>query len=369
MKNKIILSALSIIVASVAFTGCDSSNGNTANSAATTDKKASPQILTCSPTLSDMAKSITLPGELKAFNQVDIYAKESGFVKQVLVDRGSVVKKGDLLAVLDAPELAAQMAEAESKLNAEQAIYIASKSNYKRLFETSQIKGTVSVNDLEQMKSKMIADSAMVVSAKSAYQSLSDIQNYLNVTAPFDGIITERNISPGALVGVSRKNNTLPMFSLKQENKLRLVVAVPEIYASSIPDKQNVFFSVDAFPGKKFIAVLARKADAITQDIRSEMIEFDVDNSNFILESGMYAELNLQIQRADSSLFVPKSAVVTSTERVFVIQEDENGKAKWVDVKKGNESGDKVEIWGNVKPADVLVLNASDQLREGQEIK
>src|ERR1035438_4669423 len=247
------------------------------------------------------------------------------------------------------------------------AIFKASNANYKRLIQTSKTPGTVSENDLDIAHSKMLSDSSNSDAAKANYQSINDMKNYLNVIAPFDGVITERNISPGASVGPSSKNKDVPMFKLKQENKLRLVVAIPEIYTGSLPEKQVIKFKVKAYPDEEFTAVLARKASSINADIRSEMIEFDVDNPSKKLKSGMYAEITLNIERKDSTMFVPKTTLVSSTERTYVIRNN-NGIAEWVDMRKGNTVGNNIEIWGDIKPTDLLVTFASEQIRNGQKL-
>ena len=358
MKNKIISISILIIV-SFLFS-CNSNKES--------EKKETPKAIeTCSVTYEKPMKNITLPGELKAFNEVDIYAMVNSLVNNVLVDRGSVVRKGESIVLLDAPELDAQLAEAYSKMISADAIFKASNANYKRLIQTSKTPGTVSENDLDLAHSKMLSDSSNSDAAKANYQSINDMKNYLNVIAPFDGVITERNISPGASVGPSSKNKDVPMFKLKQENKLRLVVAIPEIYTGSLPEHQEINFKVKAYPDEEFNAVLARKASSINADIRSEMIEFDVDNPSKKLKSGMYAEITLNIERKDSTMFVPKTTLVSSTERTYVIRNN-NGIAEWVDMRKGNTVGNNIEIWGDIKPTDLLVTFASEQIRNGQKL-
>jgi membrane fusion protein, multidrug efflux system len=358
MKNKII--SIIILTTACFLFSCNSNKES--------EKKETPKAIeTCSVTFEKPMKNITLPGELKAFYEVDIYAMVNALVKNVLVDRGSVVRKGESLVLLAAPELEAQLSQAYSKMVSADAVFKASDANYKRLLETSKTPGTVSANDLDLAHSKMLSDSSDADAAKAYYQSINALKDYLNVVAPFDGVITERNISPGALVGPSSKNKDVPMFKLKEENKLRLAVAIPEIYSGSLPEHQEIKFKVKAYPDEEFTALLARKASSITSDIRSELIEFDVDNPNKRLKSGMYAEITLNLERKDSTMFVPKTAVVSSTERTYVIRVN-NGVAEWVDVRKGNTVGNNIEIWGDIKATDVLVTNASEQIRNGQKL-
>jgi RND family efflux transporter MFP subunit len=329
----------------------------------------------------ELEKGIRLPGELKAWQQVDIYAKVNSFVREVRVDRGSKVKKGEVLIVLNAPELESQLAEANAKYHAAQStytqkrtLYKAAYMEYKRLYETSKTPGTVSANDLENMQAKMQSDSiemlsaqSDVVSAKSYYEAEQQMKDYLTVTAPFDGTITERNVHPGAFVGPAGKGMEVPMLKLDDEAKLRLVVAVPETYTGSMLDGQPVKFQVKAYPEETFTAKVNREAGSLNTTIRSEMIEMDVPNVNKKLKPGMYAEVKLDVERTAPSLVVPKSALVLSTERSFVIRVT-NGHAEWVDVTKGNESNGLVEVFGPLKEGDKIVLNASDEIPDGKQL-
>ena len=332
--------------------------------------------------LEKLDKNIRLPGELKPYEQVDIYAKVSSFVKEVLVDRGSQVKKGDVLAILDAPELEAQLADASAKLRAAQssylekkAIYASTSAEYKMVYKTSLTPGTVSANDLQLAFAKMTADSSQmeaagenVEAAKSFYQNELEMKNYLTVTAPFSGTITERNVHPGALVGPASKATDLPILKLDEDDRLRLVVAVPEAYTGGILDKQPVEFSVKAYPDEVFKAIVNREAGSLNMNIRSEMIEMDVFTPDKKLKPGMYAEVKLETGRETPTLVIPKTSLVLSTERSFVIVV-KDGKAYWVDVIKGNDAGDSVEVFGPIKTGDIILLKASDEIENGKTVK
>jgi len=314
-----------------------------------------------------IVQNVRLPGELKAFEEVDIYAKLSSFVKEIPVDRGSKVKKGEVLAMLDAPELQSQLAEAASKLSAKEAAYRASRSTYKRLLDASKTPGAVSPNDLETTLSKMQSDSGEWNSAVSNYKAVKSLENYLTITAPFDGIITERNVHPGAFVGPSGKGSEQPLLKLAQQDKLRLVVAVPEIYSSEIKQNSKINFSVNALQGKIFTANVSRISGGLEQKIRSEMIEMDVANTSQELLPGMYAHVDIKLSNDARSWVIPKSALVSSTEKLFVIK-ILNGKALRIEVSKGNENADKIEVFGNLSAGDIIVSDASESIKEGQAL-
>jgi membrane fusion protein (multidrug efflux system) len=310
--------------------------------------------------------TIRLPGELKAFQEVDLYAKINSFVKEVLVDRGSVVKQGQELVRLDAPELDAQFIESREKLKSRESVFHSSQSYYKRLLQTSKTPGTVSLNDLEQAESKMAGDSSDVSSAKAAFQSFSELKNYLIVKAPFDGIISERNIHPGAFVGGSGKND-VPMLKLKEEGKLRLVIAVPEVYVGSLSETQPVKFQVRAFPSDTFTCMIKRVSRNLDLKTRSELVEMDIENKDHRLLPGMYAEVELGIGRSQPAYVVPQGAVFTNTEGVFVIRK-KNGLAEWVPVHKGNSRDGQVEVFGALTEQDEILEHGTDQIRTGQAL-
>jgi RND family efflux transporter MFP subunit len=315
-----------------------------------------------------LSSSLQIPGELIAYQQVDIYAKEASFVKRLYVDVGSEVSAGQLLGTMEAPELGSQLAGAQSNIKSREAIYMASKANYDRLFETSKTPGTISPNDLEQAAARKNADLAQLEAAKAAYRQVAEMQSYLQIRAPFSGVITARNVNPGAYVGPSGKGSEAPLFTLQEQKKLRLVISVPEAYTSYLSQKNEVNFSVKALPNQQFKARVKRMAGAIDNRLHSQRIEMDVVNKDKKLLPGMVAEVNLPLPANDSTFLVPKTAVVNSTESVFVIRVV-NNKAERVNVKTGREANGTIEIYGNLNPGDLLLKTATDEIRNGNALQ
>jgi RND family efflux transporter MFP subunit len=311
-----------------------------------------------------ITSSLKIPGELIAFQQVDLYAKVNSFVKKLFVDVGSEVKEGELLATMEAPELGSQLAGAQSTIKSREAIYLASKANYDRLVETSKTPGTISPNDLEQALARQNSDLAQLQAAQSAHMEILEMQNYLQIRAPFNGVITARNVNPGAYVGPAGKGSELPLFNLQEQKRLRLVLSVPEAYTSYLKDKNGVSFTVKSQPGQEFKAAIKRMAGSIDSRLRSQHIEMDVINNEKKLLPGMVAEVNLPLPSNDSTFIVPKSAVVNSTESVFVIRVV-NNKADRVEVRTGRENNGLIEIFGNLKEGDVLLRAGSDEIKNG----
>jgi membrane fusion protein (multidrug efflux system) len=314
-----------------------------------------------------LSSTITVPGELLPYQQVDLYAKVNSYVKGLMVDIGSQVHKGQLLATLEAPEINSQLSTANSRIKQQQAVYFASKATYDRLFNTSKTPGTISQNDLEQAEAKKNSDYANLEAVRSAYKESAANMAYLNILAPFDGVITARNVNLGAYVGPGGKG-TDPLFVLQDQQRLRLVVSVPESYTGDLSKKNEVTFTVKSLPNQKFTAKIKRLAGALDEKLRSERLEMDVYNTSKRLLPHMFAEVNVPLPAKDSTFIVPKTAVVTSTERVFVIKVL-NHRALWVNVQKGFQSGDMVEVYGDLKPGEQIVKQASDEIRDGSGIK
>jgi membrane fusion protein (multidrug efflux system) len=313
-----------------------------------------------------LSSAARLPGQLNPYNEVNLFPKVNGFVKKLFVDRGSIVKKGQLLVTLEAPEMESQLQSANSRYLQAKENAQASKEKYLRLKEAASEPGSVSPLDLDNAISKMKADDAMAQSERSNVESVKTMLEYLNIYAPFDGMIIQRNVSPGALVAPG-KSTDQPMLVLQDINKLRLEVFIPEDYVDKVDLKQPVSFIFNAVPGQTQTAKISRSANALSS-MRSEAIEIDVINKNGNLKPGMYAEVKIPMLSGAKSLLVPNTAIVRSTEKEYVVKND-NGKADLVEIKEGLVSSDATEIFGNLKPNDKVVLKASDEIKQGDKIQ
>ncbi|SDM43511.1 efflux RND transporter periplasmic adaptor subunit [Siphonobacter aquaeclarae] len=341
---------------------------------------AAPQVEVAEIQALQPSREVSLPGELLPWNKVNLFAKVKGFARAVKVDRGSFVRKGQVLIELDAPEVLSEVNQAQAQVQAQQANliqqqakYRASRLTYRRLVETNRMEGAVSANEIDQALSRMDSDSALVVVARESVEAAranlrtrQDLKQYLTITAPFDGMIVDRNISPGALVGPGDGN--LPLLVLQDNRTLRLTVAIPEVYANQLSGKSTVGFTVNAIPEKVFHGKFSRSAQSLIEAKRSMMAEFDIDNRSGELKAGMYAQVTLPVERTQKTLFVPKSAVVTSSEKVFVIKVN-GDKAQWVPVETGNPADSLMEVFGDVKAGEILVKKASEEIRDGQTIQ
>lgn len=308
-----------------------------------------------------VAITIKLPAQLAAYQEVSIFPKINGYVKFVQVDIGSKVEKGSLLMVLEAPELVQAVFLAKEKYARSKADFAIDKERYQRLLEAAKTAGAISPLDISSIKAKMDADSAVSNAEKANWQMQQTMLDYLKVIAPFDGIITERNVHPGALVSASSKDK--PMLELKQINRLRLQVDIPEALASNLKNRDTVSFYVSALQGKKLTGNISRSSSNINTQFRSERIEVDVRNNDGALAPGMYADVFLNFKGNETVLFVPKSAVVTSTERKYVLVMI-GEKITKVDVITGNQTADKIEVFGTLKAGDKVIAVANDEIKE-----
>jgi len=328
------------------------------------------------PVVSRQVSRVTeLPGEFQPFLSVSLHAKVPGYVDRILVDRGSVVKEGQLLVELSAPEMAARIAEAQSRLEAAEserlqaeAQLAAIESTYTRLKEAAETPGAIAGNELIQVEKQVEAARAMVRSrqqasraAEAAVQAQKELQSYLRIMAPFDGIVTDRLVHPGALVGPGADP---VMLVVQQVSQLRLVVAVPEEDVGGIMSDARVTFQVPAYPERTFSGTVARISHALERSTRTMAVELDVPNHDGLLAPGMYPTVHWPVRRARAALFVPKTSIVTTTERTFVVR-SQNGRAEWVDVRKGVAEGNLQEVLGELNPGDLVVRRATDELREG----
>jgi membrane fusion protein (multidrug efflux system) len=329
-----------------------------------------------------LSMTVRLPGELQPYEAVAIYPKVTGFVEWIGVDRGSRVRNGQLIIRLVAPELTAQRSEAQAKIQTAEAQRMeaeaklsADESTYQRLRAAASTPGVVSGNDLQIAQKAAEADRARVRgaedstnAAKQSLQSIAEIEGYLQVKAPFDGVITERNVHPGALVGPSGGPGVaVPMARIETPSRLRLVIPVPEAYVAGIREGTKVEFTVPAYPGQTFNAPVARISQSVDVKTRTMPVELDVSNPSRRLAPGMFSEVLWPVRRPRSTLFVPTSAVARTTERVFVIR-IRDGKAEWVDVKTGANSGDLVEVFSDLKEGDEVALRSTDELRAGTQV-
>jgi len=326
--------------------------------------------------------TLTLPAQISPYEAVDVYPKVTGFIESISVDRGSKVHTGELIIRLSAPELAAQRTQAEATLHAAEAQLATAQAKlasdhgtYLHLASAAKTPGVVAGNDLQVAEQTAAADSSQVnaasnnvQAARDALRGVAQLESYLDIRAPFDGVVTQRNLHPGALVGpASGQAGSQPIVRIESVDRLRVVIPVPEAYAAGVQQGQQVTFSVPAFPGRTFRAPIARISHAITQNTRTMQVELDLRNADAQITPGSFANVDWPIHRTYPTLFVPSAAVTTDLQRTFVIRVQQ-GKAEWIDVQIGVTVNGKTEIFGSLQPGDSVVANATDSIRNGTNV-
>jgi membrane fusion protein (multidrug efflux system) len=329
-----------------------------------------------------LALTVHLPGEIEPYEVVAIFPRVNGFVKSISVDRGSHVRAGQDIAQLEAPELIAQRSEAQSKLQAAKAQFAAAEAKaasdegtYEHLKAAAATPGVVAGNDLfvaqkalDVDRSQLKAQQENVNAAQQSLQAIAQTEAYLQVKAPFDGVVTERNVHPGALVGPAGASGSAPpMLRIETLSRLRVVVPVPEAYAAGVPEGTKVEFTVPSFPGRTFSGRIARIAHSVDIKTRTMPVELEAGNMKGELSPGTFSDVLWPVRRSYPTLFVPTSSVANTLERTFVVR-IRDGKSEWIDVKTGVTVDKMTEVFGDLHESDIVAVRGTDELRAGTTV-
>jgi len=298
------------------------------------------------------------------------------------VDRGSHVQRGQLLVRLTAPEIVSQRSQAEaavraaeSQLATAQAKLASDNGTYLHMVAAAKTPGVLAENDVEVADQTVSADQGTVAAAeqnvsaaRDALSSVSQMESYLNITAPFDGVITARNLHPGALIGpASGQGGAPPILQIVDDTRLRLVVPVPEAQVGEMKVGEDVGFTVPAYPGQTFKAPIRRISREVDQSTRTMPVELDVLNRDGRVSPGSFTTVSWPLERNYATLFVPASAVTTDQQHTFVIR-IRNNKAEWVTVQTGQTVNGQIEVFGDLAAGDQVVKTASDAIHAGDSV-
>jgi RND family efflux transporter MFP subunit len=311
-------------------------------------------------------QTIELPGNTQAFTEAPIYARTSGYLKQWYCDIGAHVKRGQLLAEIETPELDEQLEQTENQLKtAEANLQLAQVTADRWVYlEKSSV---VSKQERDQAVSDLNAKRATADSDRANVARLRKLQAFEQVYAPFDGVITARNTDVGDLI---QGDNTAPkeLFHLAALGKLRVYVSVPEVYASAIKSGETVTLTLDAFPGENFAGTLVRDSNSIDLGSRTLRVEVDVDNPAGSLLPGAYAFVHWKLPSAARAVTIPTNTLLFRAEglRVAVVR---GVQAKLVPVTIGHDYGSSVEVLSGLTSEDTVILDPSDSIMEGSAVK
>lgn len=342
--------------------------GRQANAlAAATEIHARQYVTTIEARLRGDAQRLTLPGTLQGGIESTIYARTSGYVLRWTKDIGSAVKKGELMAQISAPEVDQQLSQAiAARSQAAENLSLA-KSTAER-WEGLRQKDAVTQQDLDERRSAYTQAQANFAAADANVHRLQQLQGFANVAAPFDGVVTRRNIDVGDLIDGGNGNTGRALFSVAQVDPLRLYVYVPQAYAHRIKIGDPVAIELAERSGEKFTGVIARTARAIDAATRTMQVEIRVPNENGALIAGSYVQVVLPIAAAASTVVVPTDVLLFRPEGTRVASVDAHGRVHLTTVKLGTDYGDAVEILSGVVAGARLISHPADSLSDGDAV-
>jgi len=361
------VAVLAVALGAAVFAGIHSRASTERNLDAATQRAAIPTVTVTHPLQGSKAQEVVLPGNTEAFIDTSIYARTNGYLKQWFVDIGAHVHRGELLAIIDAPELDQQLQQAEADLKSAQA--------NQQLAETTNVrwqglvaKHAVSQQEADQVASDLAAKQAAVAAAEANVGRYKELQGYERVTAPFDGVITARSTDVGALINAGSSAEPHELFHLDQVGKLRVFVSVPEVYADSVRDGEQVDITQDADPGHVVRGTVTRNAKAISQTTRTLNVEVDVDNSGGDLLPGAYVFVHMKLPAAANTVTIPSNALLFRAQglQAGVVRD---GRVQLVPIRIGHDFGATVEVIAGLTPQDEVVLDPSDSLMSGMPVE
>jgi RND family efflux transporter MFP subunit len=335
--------------------------------AAWTDAQAVPTVQIIKLKSPKAGSTLTLPGDVQAFTSAPIYAQVSGYVKKWYFDIGAPVKKGQLLAELDTPNLAGESAQGRANLVnalAAQKLSEATARRYDALFA----QGAVARQAKDEKDADLAAKNAAVAAARANLYSVSSQENFRHLVAPFDGVVTSRAVDVGALVTVGTPTST-PLFTVSDLTKLRIYVRVPQNYASYIRPGMEVTFTVPQHPGRVFHAKQVASAGAVASSTGTVLVQFGLDNTDNALQPGAYAEVKFPLPAGANGIRVPATALMFRDEGMQVATVDATNHVRLKTVNIARDMGASVDVGGGISPKDRIIDNPADALRDGDEVK
>ncbi|MEO6803096.1 MAG: efflux RND transporter periplasmic adaptor subunit [Granulicella sp.] len=337
-----------------------------------TNSMAVPQVLAITLKQGDPAQEIVLPGNIQAFRDAPIYARTSGYLKQWFVDIGGRVKKGQLLAIIDSPEVDQQLLQGRADLATAQSNLQISQTTANRYADLVKSK-SVSQQDAENFAADAQAKQTMVHSAEANVKRLEEMQSFEKITAPFDGVITARNTDNGQLINAGNSStgtgtaggNGRELFHIAAIDTLRVFVNVPQIYSRDAKPSTTVDLTLSQFPGRKFFGKLVRNANAIDPVTRTLLVEIDVKNSSGELLPGSFAEVHLKLAAGAPTILLPVSALIFRADGLQVATLD-GDHAKLTPITAGRDFGNQIEVISGLTANQKVIDSPPDSLVDGE---
>ena len=332
-----------------------------------TEEAAIPTVAITHPGVESGEEDLVLPGTLQAYVESPIYARTNGYLKKWYHDMGSSVKKGDLLADIDTPEVDQQLDQARADLNTSKANVQLSEITAARYSELLKTDG-VSKQEVDNALGDLAAKRAMVQSSEANVRRLEDLESFKRIYAPFGGVLTQRNVDIGTLINAGNGGTSQQLFYLAQTDPIRVYVNVPEAYAPSIHAGLGAYLELTQYPGQKFQGKVVRTANAIDLSTRTLLTEVDVPNASGQLLPGGYAQVHLGVKVKGQRLQVPANALLFRSEGLRAVVVDANHHAHLQTLAIGRDYGVTLEVLNGLKADDWIVLNPADSLIDGQVV-
>lgn len=327
-----------------------------------------PIVAIITPTQVTGTEKIILPGNVQAWHEAPIYARTNGYIKKWYVDIGSHVKKGELLAVIETPELDAQYDQAKADLNTAIANNNLAQSTAKRWLNLLKT-DSVSKQETDEKVSSAAALNAVVISAQANVNRLKQLVGFERVIAPFDGVITFRNIDIGSLINEGSSANGILLFRLSQTNPLRIYVNIPQNYTSRITPQMSVTLAFAEHPGQEFPAKLIDTAQAIDPASFTLLAQFSAENKKGILLPGGYTEVAFNFPVLPDTVRLPVNALLFRAEGLQVATLDKEHRVVLKSIKISRDFGSEVEIESGLSPKEQIIVNPPDSLLNGQQVR
>lgn len=332
-----------------------------------TEQAAIPTVAVIHASVESGDEDLVLPGTMQAYVESPIYARTNGYLKKWYYDIGSSVKKGDLLADIDTPEVDQQLSQARADLNTAQANAQLSEITAARYSELIKTDG-VSKQEVDNALGDLAAKRATVQSAEANVRRLEDLESFKRIYAPFSGVLTQRNVDIGTLINAGNGGTSQQLFYLAQTDPIRFYVNVPEAYAPSIHPGIGAYLELTQFPGQKFEGKVVRSANAINLSTRTLLTEVDVPNASGQLLPGGYAQVHLGVKVKGERLQVPVNTLLFRSEGLRAVVVDANHRAHLQTLTIGRDYGVTLEVLNGLKADDWIVLNPPDSLNDGEEV-
>jgi RND family efflux transporter MFP subunit len=330
-------------------------------------ESAIPTVTAVHPKRGAPAEEVALPGNAQAYVSTPIYARTNGYLKAWNFDIGAHVKSGQLLAEIETPEVDRQLDQARADLATAQANYDLAETTAAR-YQSLLKSESVAKQDVEDRVGDLNAKKAMVDSARFNVQRLEEMQRFQKVYAPFDGVITARNIDTGALINAGANAPGKELFDIASTSRLRIYVNVPQQYSRDVMPGGVAELTLPEFPGLRFAGKIARSSDAIDPVSRTLLTEVDVDNQKGELLPGAFLTVHLKLRSKASTVVVPANTLIFRSEGMQVAVVRDN-KAELTPVTMGRDYGTEVEVLSGLTPADEVIENPSDSLVSGAEVR